>query len=150
MSLSFDRAGEGAFGHFIEGSYAALAPKINYSITFAPIDDADLGFNAQGAWPEEAAKWPMGFDSGIADGEGQTIPVTSIETTIEQIAGGGREPLDIGVEATEAQIAALDSLDPNWRVGDSQDADLTAQDVQALQANDISDADLMARYGGGN
>ena len=151
MSLSFDRAGEGAFGHFIEDSYAALAPKINYSITFAPIDDADLGFNAQGAWPEEAAKWPMGFDSGIAGGEGQAIPATSIAITVEQITGDGREPLDIGLEATEAQIAALDLQDPNWRNGDSQDVNLTAQEVEALQANDLSGEELMAlmaRYGG--
>ncbi len=139
MSLSFDRAGEGAFGHFIEDSYAALAPKINYSITFAPIDDADLGFNAQGAWPEEAAKWPMGFDSGIAGEIGEALPQTPATTAIEQVTNNVGEDLGISEEAAQSQIeySAVSGEIVNGQVvqnpGESDDA-------YAARAGEVNDA----------
>ncbi len=35
--VSIDRSTDGAFGHFIEGSYAGLSPTINESMTIAPM-----------------------------------------------------------------------------------------------------------------
>jgi len=113
LRVSFDRSTDGAFGHYMggsgEGTYAALTPKINYSMTFAPIDDFAPGFDSSGEWSSDAASWPMGFESGIEKGQ-EEVPISVNPPASESEALGD----DINVEGytvipSEAPSEAYDS-----------------------------------------
>ena len=111
LDVTFDRSADGAFGHFINGTYAALSPKINYSITLSPIEDIALGFGGDemeaNSWNPDGQQWPMGFDSDLPSLTAEQQFSREHDRFVDELTAD----LDLSGDASESLQAAADSND---------------------------------------